>query len=580
MASQTPDFRKILSGLRKDTDYIVWWYGDIVLREGHQPQVDVLFREGISAKTVTPITINLTYLNFFPLGSVWENCRHIDDLDCLIEKYFVTSFDIGRYEQKLVSDVELLTKKPYQGTWGVLSNGSSVHLFQSTSSETLIIPSQLIFNCFYGFNAELRKRIVTSPIETLLRDCYEKIVPEPPDDGHWHIALPRIMRDLDIVQLASMKYDPFARNQVASVYASLQKVSPSKAKNFIHASPWWQGETSLKVYGLYLNKETFLVLRIAGASWPDDNIIDRIRYRTNKLGKGTKSDEFKLLKRNDIEKDVVEIADAASPDRDSPTTKLIDSTFCFLNEVEIRKIVSDQEGMPSKRGSEEEPEMFASGDGSGTGKGIGKLAIVTDLEIEKDKGALSGVWEELKERLGAKGDIRELYLSKADEQVKEADVEKLSVISFAPLEPGNYKLHKNWDGLTTDQRKRVKNWVYINKKQGELRGLLAIKLVTNNGSTIHILEIQRKVVGGKEESFRGLAFTLLDEQDFREELKRLMNIMSHNCGVISNDDLKQLKGYAYRYNHAKPRKEETRKKTRPYQAVVTRILKRLSRIDE
>jgi hypothetical protein len=384
------------------------------------------------------------------------------------------------------------------------------------------------------------------------------------------------MRDVDVVQLASMKYDAFARKQVASIYASLQRISPSKMRNFIHASPWWQGEATLKVYGLYLDKDTFLVLRITGSSWPDDNTINRIRYRTNKLGKETKSDnELKPIKRQDIERDIIEIADVVSPDRDSPTTKLIDSTFCFLNEVEVRKIVADQEGVPSKRGSEDEPEMFASGEGSGTGKGVGKLAVTTKLETEKIEGALLGIWEELKERLGAKEEIKRLYLSTIDEQIKSEDVENLSVISFAPLQPVNYKINKNWDNLTADQRKRVKNWVYINKTKGKVRGLLSIKVELNNGLIIHILEIQRKVVGGKEESFRGLAFTLQDEQEFQGELKYLMNIMNYNCGVISNDDIRELKGYAYRYNHAKPRKKEAIKNNRPYQRIVTRILKRL-----
>jgi len=186
------------------------------------------------------------------------------------------------------------------------------------------------------------------------------------------------------------------------------------------------------------------------------------------------------------------------------------------------------------------------------------------------------MWSELKTQKD-EGNIKELYLSTLGDTIASEDVDRLSVISFSPIKVPGQVLTESWDNLTREQKNRLKNWVFLNKKKGELRGLLSIKVVTNNDVTIHILEIQRKIIGTKEESFRGLAFTLQNEKDFQDELKSLMKIMSYNCGVISNEAIKKIKGYAYRYNHAKPRKgeEEGKKIKRSYKTVVSRVLKRL-----
>ena len=51
MGSQAIDYRKVLSKLRKDKDYIVWWYGRVTLKARREPQVEVLFKESVNAKS-------------------------------------------------------------------------------------------------------------------------------------------------------------------------------------------------------------------------------------------------------------------------------------------------------------------------------------------------------------------------------------------------------------------------------------------------------------------------------------------------------------------------------------------------
>jgi len=556
------EIKQIFNGIL-DKKLTVWWYGRVFLNQGQNPCVEVLLKEEGTSVLTREISIKL--LNFFPLGSVWHNGVKLSDMNSLGSQTFRVSFKENTYKQVLVKDLPILNTIHYV-TYGACSNKSSVQIFSTSSNQKVIIPSQVLFNRLYGYSSDLKRRIVTKPIDVVLHECLEPLGYTPPS-GEWHVVLRRIMRDLDTVQLASMSYDPYARDTVGSVHQNLVAQAGSGAKEvFIHAKPWWEESTALSVKGIPLDDTFFLALRIEDVFSNLNEAIKRIRTN-HTLGKRNDENdgEFKPLKRQAIEKDDVTIDQDATPDTDSPVLHVVDSTFNMDLQCDIEKILIYEHGVAGKKGSEDVPDIFSANEASGTGKGVGKLDVSTKVDTERISGSLSGIWEELRTQK-RNGKIANLYLCTSKELfIEDEDVEELMLV---PL-----KLCSAFDETLSESKlKRILNWPYLSKKEEIVRGVLIVKVVTNSGKEIYFMETQRKNVGGKEEALRGFSFTLATVDDFLEWQQKLVTALSQHCGVITPSNLKGFPGLWYKYNHVKASSESD---MRPYERIVTRVLKEL-----
>lgn len=530
-----------------DNDWMAWWYCGILKNQkaDSQPNVLVAFREllssGILSDDVIYRRVPLTALGQVRVGTVWREgvCQAEAVLD---SKKFTVDFTKGNW--KLISfhqAAEDGNLTPYPRDIYPLKYRKDRNWlleFKLQSGGRLIVPCLEFFTRCYGRSAELRRVLTTYSWE----QCQEKRLyaplGEPEEPDKWKVKLRKRLVSGDVILLAHAKYERYAENAVKSIYGQIEAhYDPtSEIPAFIKVAPWFRGSADLKVKGIWFDEgKSFLALQIVGCSEPAGAPILRGRENANNAVQPAESDapgsawagtpERVLIRPPEI----VDLTGDVEPDPNAVSAEVEDPEFEILGEqrvvIDMRKDRAQTSSGLKVKGTD--VSAFSSGEAHGSGQGVG-YASIQARPIMESKGVLRDMWNAmlfLRKKLPNVIESVEWFTFN-DGYRQEAEPRLLG------LQP--FEENDEVDGTTW-------KWPYMDTATfQEVRGVLVARVVVE-GKPVHIIEIQRrpqkkKGKGGNiedaEESFKGLAFVISDQQDFEGWLQQLLSEVRYVKGVV------------------------------------------------
>jgi hypothetical protein len=363
------------------------------------------------------------------------------------------------------------------------------------------------------------------------------------------------MRNDDVVFLAHVKYDDYARRRAKSIYGQVEATMPaSGTKNayaFLKVAPWFRGPATLKVAGVQFNKgRTFLALQILGASQPQGNVV--IRDRENPGGEGlddsdqsgTSAGGLKTTNLRNLP-EIIDLTSDDEPDHGSVPIEIIEDVFEVLG---TPRTVIDRRRDAGNRGTQRSPgsediRTVSPGEPHGSGKGVGYGANHAPIKLESH-GVLRDMWDAARQ---LKNEYPDLVRSVEWFTFKDGFSSELEpkLIALRPFAKEDKRISSD-----------VKGWVYHDHDTKTPRGVLVMRLQIGV-RTVYLIEIQRRIVQRKhgkgalkhiEENFRGLVFELREPGGFRPWLGEYMNLVRTTKGVVTRL-VNRCPGKAHTFNH-------------------------------
>lgn len=547
-----PKISEIEFNESKGKDLLTWWYVALIKgsHQHHQPRVLISFRVLGPNNELTPNFVHkliaLTHLSQFNIGTIWRDgiCRQQIKLDV---ETFQLDFDVDgwRYNSEfengargnppLISNeaYELPPSYNYDKTW-------LLQFKLSNDPVGLLVPCLEFFTRCYGRSKHVHRVLATYPWEVakskLLAPLVELAVP-----GTWPVNLRKRTVNGDVVFLAHLEYDNYARRQAKKIWADLEAAQKTSGTDrvFTQVGPWFRGPARLKVKGIWLNgRKSFLALHILGGSEPEGVPIYRDRENTNKTGplpgavkNGGKWDGVPpriILPTNEI----VNATSSEVPDYGSSSTEVEDPDYELLGTPrfvkDIYRSTTNVNG-PKTRSDPIKPDKFSGDEKSGTGKDVGYASFSSSTVMES-RGVLRDVWNMLKFLEKHHPDIiRKVEYLTSDGKFSD-DLDPKFLPGFMPFTPEELESEKILEPY----------WPYEDRKKGNIRGALLARVETSVGY-IYLFEIQRRfriIQKGSEkeqpieETFKGLVFTLTKQANIVEWTLFLLNRLRYSSGVF------------------------------------------------
>lgn len=541
---------------------VVWWYGPVKKnsRANTVPKVIVFFRyldEQNNLGKITEREVALTHLGLLRIGSVWHKgtCKTYISYD---EEKFDVSFSENKWQ--LITLDDLQKSSPHLDAETDISiyfsekRPHKTYLidFFLADSKHLLIPCVEFFSRCYGSSSEVRRVLATYPWEEVKKRLF-KPLDTPPELGIWPIKLNWRMQKGDAILLAHILYDPYAEFAAKSIYAHIETdFSAGKPLSLLRATPWFQGEGQLAVSGISLGDgKAFLGLRVLGSTQPVGATIQREKEQRIATEKGKNNDNFFGLspKRQLGVSDIIDLTDDTEPDHGSSWLDIEEEKFSVLGEP--REVIDKRRDKDCSTNSKSvyiprDEAVFSTGEAYGLGKDIGKAYLHASLEMEK-KGMLRDIWAA----------FHHLYKAHP-KKIKNIEWFTFENGFSAYPEPKLIQFNPISDGQSTTTS--VKNWPFIDYEQQQLRGALIIRVMTNT-KYIYIIEIQRKNTKlssnpnkVEEEAISGLCFTLDNDADFDECLRKKLSEIRYKKGIFKKI-LNICPGIADTFSHRKSAKD-------------------------
>jgi len=549
-----------------DHRVVIWWHSAIKKnsRDHSQPVVVVSLRVIYDDETYGPVEkrqFSVTYLGFLRIGSIWHNRRKVGEIEMDSELFHgnVTSknmrFSIqgetagGTRQYVIPRNIHDLEDDYFHNQSWLLELPM---LNKEGEDANLIIPCLEVFTRLYGRNAEVRRILTTYPWEEASNRLF---VPEAGyvDENIWGVELRDRMLNSDTFLIAYLQHDEHARTQAKLVWSQIEASQHARGNKqaFFRIQPWLLEYTYFKVKGFWIDSKRFLGLQINGANIESVNITV-CRSRTYGVPESAKVTEGEsggaLVKVFNTPPEHIDVTGEFPPDHNSGHLDIEEDDFEVLGER--GKVIRDNHGTSYQpRGrchKEDDSKAFSAGEAYGTGKGIGKAEMKSDIVIESH-GMLRDFWDAL------------LMLSKTEPYF----IQKVEFFSNCVFIEGNkptlvaFKVLYESDKLF---ELCASPWGYLNVREGRLRGVLIARVIAND-SYVYFIEIQRRmrldeskedVV--KEESYRGVVFRLNNDDEFLPPITMIMRNLVENKGRLTLSSVKfegEISSYVHRTKSAK-----------------------------
>jgi hypothetical protein len=518
---------------------IVWWYGGITKNQRDQtvPLVAVFFRWIIKSGQPGAFLrkdVALTHLGLLRVGDVVEN---------------------GVCTARAVRAVETFDVDFTEGAWGIVSAGEAWRAMQPNpidqddyelqyrrdkswlidfplgDGKNLLVPCLEYFMRCYGHSVEVKRVLATYLWPDVKRRFYIPLE-KPADPLSWPVRLTRRMRNGDVVLLAHLLYDEYARSQARQINGQLMvdyqnPPLPGEKRSyvFVKVHPWFQGAAQLKVNGLWINGgKTFLALNILGSSDPQGVPIQRDRENSNLVDtpapEGDQGKAWAGAPRRTIKSppEIIDLTDADAPDHEASIIDIEEDEFVVLGTprtvIDVRRAqAKSSSGKPGDGGN---PDTFSTGEAYGSGKCVG-YASVHAPQVLESHGVLRDMWNAM------------LYVKSAHPDL----IQKVEWFTFdrgfcEEAEPQLVSLAPQENDKPVDG-----NWFYFNVKEEIPRGVMVARLSIGQ-KHVYILEIQRRsrAGGNDEESFKGFVFALEDDGRFDSCLRSLLSSVRSVKGIV------------------------------------------------
>jgi hypothetical protein len=562
-------------------DLMVWWYGG--LSKNHQaqsvPLVEVFFRELDERNTpgkFLRFRIALNHLGLLRIGSIWNDGRCQSE-NILQEESFVTDFSSGRWH--IVSP-----SQNHQNGYANPINQNDYPLrfshdknwlinFTLENGKNLLIPCLEFLTRSYGRSEEVSRVLATYPWDGVANHFFAPF-DQPVLPGHWPVKLKKRMRNGDVVFLAHALYDSYTQRFAKSIYAQVEAAfNEDNTYAFIKIAPWFQGPAKIKVNGHWINDgQTFLGLQILGCSDPGGVPIHRDRENTNKTDGTTVDNESSNAWRGAPARiltklpEIFDLTDDEEPDHGSASIEIEEPDFIVMGSprliVDARRSHTKSSG--GHPGNNDTPGRFSGGEHHGTGNGVG-YAFIYARTVMESNGVLRDMWNALLNMRKCYPDVFLMVEWFTFEDGLQDTVEP----SLIGLEPFN-----NNDKEVTDA---IRTWVYSDLAKRTPRGVLVVRIKTPT-KTLYLVEIQRVIkitqtqdgaLQKKEETFKGMVFTLDQQDNFKRWLHTLLSEVRYKKGILYK--LTGIcPGIADTYKHNTARDE-----TMPCEAAVRNAMKKV-----
>lgn len=539
-------------------DLLVLWHGTFApnRREKTVPLVNVHFR------TVEPdgslgafysVPMGLPFLSYFQIGTVWR--AGTINSDTLLDSLPEVSVDFSPERWRFVkaSQVGLTSfKSPYKlpssaDTW-------LVEFHTDTEGKTVLIPCVELLIRLYGRSSETSRILTTYPWpEVESRFFYDR-------DETWPknvVKLQRSVGQSEAVFLANLRHDEYARLQCRKLYADLEaefKSTRNAAETFgnLQIAPWFVGPAKIRGSGHWISDNTFLCLRLTGASEPfgPELEIHRADYSREDSESGDEDDGGLFITRATKTLPLDQQAELTSdlgPDPDIGTRILLSEGFKVLGERRPTSLYVQHK--PGERGKKILPtgdaDVLSPGDPDGRGSGAGKAEIV-NMEPWESSGVLVDVWLALKNlhKSFPKVIDKVEWLTPDGQRGTEAPVKLVPVKEFKD------------DEIATPEQKA---WVFLDLKSKIVRGVQILHIVCEQRH-FYLFEIQRRplTVKGTPSEQKAQAFLIelsMPPVQADSQIKIVLGLMRFFEGVF-RDFVGSLTHPCRSFNHTKNKNDK------------------------
>ncbi|MBK5003491.1 hypothetical protein [Pseudomonas sp. S32] len=480
-----PNLRHIDSQVKMlQGDQLVWWYGPVRQnpRLRSVPLVKVHFRQLFNDEPGprTSAIVPLSSLPHYRKGTIWRDGLCVCDTTLASEpEDFDVDFDqdgwsvTSRAELVQQTNAQVFHHDEYPLQYQ-LDRTRLLSFKLPQKGKNLLIPCTEYFIRAYARNMEVCRALAT------LRwsDAMSVFFDDPnPDAYSWLVKPSRKMRLYDAVFLAHLLYDKYAAHRIRQINSQFISQGPS-SQIFLEASPWFKGKGTLRCRGRWINGgNTFLCLNLIGSSQPDGGEIEWVTKKTDS-SEGKDGGQYVLprpVRTAEAEEFLNEHSHLA-PDGHSETIIVKPPPFKVLGTK--RTIIKKKEVIKTDRGRlgphPPNADSLSSGDGTGAGKNVGKAEHGAEAELET-QGFLYDIWNAFRSIM-------------ADNPGRVTKVNWYTPPKFrdqGPLRAIRLQPAADWDPRDVS----AANWVYLDKKTGELRGLLVLRIEVD-GQNYFCFEIQ------------------------------------------------------------------------------------------
>lgn len=508
---------------------IVWWYSFIRNnRQGERsiPEVEVIFKTlyGDVPGSITSAIIPLAALPHYQLGSVWSDGECVSDTGMAQEEFNVNFSPKGygitsRNELRKTGQGHIFHDAEYELPLRCWS--SKLINFRLPDNKNLLVPCTEYFVRAYAHNMIICRSICTLLFDEVLSALFEC---KTPDAYRWLIKPKRNIPDSEAVFLAHLLYDNFTHNEVRRLNSNFTSSAPG-GKVFPEVRPWFEGRGKLLCRGRWINEgNTFLCLDLCKSSNPAGPRIELFRDEFDNTN-GEAGGRTIIPQPTRLPKDGEPVNEESHVPPDAQAEKIVVNLRPFgtlgpERNVKILKYINQ-----TKRGwrgpGPSKADTFSSGDGTGTGKNVGKSEHVSDVALESH-GFLLDIWN--------------AFLSiKRDNPKQFKDLSWHASNGFGVSSPPIINLFDP-NGLS----KGARNWIHlyrsINWDDKRCRGLMVLRLIIDN-QTFYCFEIERQEASDQVHDPRGYSGVLfrahtIDPEAFKNFVKSVMTKIIKNKGVF------------------------------------------------
>lgn len=465
-------------------DQLVWWYGPIWqnTRPRSIPLVKVHFRQLFNDEpgTRTSAIVPLSSLPHYRKGTIWRDGKCISDTD-LASPPQTFDIDFDDHGWSLTSRADLIRQDNahifHHHEYSLKYQHDRTRLLDfklDDGTKNLLIPCTEYFVRAYARNMEVCRALATlrwSDVMSVFFDDPRR------DEYRWLVKPSPMMRYYDAVFLSHLLYDDYAARRIRHINAQFISQDPS-TQIFMEATPWFRGKGQLQCRGRWINGgNTFLCLNLVGSSQPDGGEIE---WQTKKFDNSEGKDGGRLVLPRPVRTaeadEFLNERSHAAPDSHSEIIIVKPPPFKVIGSK--RPIKKTKEVIKTDRGRlgphPSEANSHSSGEGSGAGKNIGKLEHAADAELET-QGFLYDIWNAFRSIM-------------ADNPDRVTKVNWYTPPNFRDQAPPRAILLRptiDWD----PEDKSAPGWVYLDKKTGECRGLMVLRIEVD-GENYFCFEVQ------------------------------------------------------------------------------------------
>lgn len=509
------------------------------------------------------IEVGITDLGLLQVGTIWDKniCKQQLAFE---EQEIAVNFSPGSW--RLASQCEQSGKLlidpsvyPLQHTH---HDRSQILEFQSDDGRRLLIPCIEFYSRYYGRSGHVVRVLATYPWTEAENRLYLPFQ-YTATPSHWPIKLASSTYNADAVFLAHVKYDPFATRAAKSIYSTLDtQYNKLGGKAFLVAEPWFKGPAKLIVQGRWLDKRSFLGLRIAGGSDPRGAGIDVYRENSGPADEAAPDDApvSRWKAGRDLNSDdaglVINLTPDDEPGHNGNIVEILSAPFRIVGEKRevVRHKLPTAATRPGAPVPNDRSEQHSPAERHGSAGNTGHGSIHT-VNILPSSGAVRDVWDGLR-----------YFRKKHPEFITAIGWYSPEVGEFVMVDGDEVPLLVALRPHDSEEKEAmppaVWKWVYRDAAKVEPRGVLAAIVQTTAG-TACLFEIERKMinrtVGGTmqkvEEQFSGLVLVPPSNRPPAGWLPKVLDGIRQECGVMERV-LNHCPSRAYFYRRSQSADDE------------------------